>query len=288
MSKDTCMNEIECCPEKIRQQVEKIISNQFFSHSDILKRFLLFIVQEKIAGRANRLKEYTIGLDILKKPKTFKPQENGIVRIHAGRLRRALDLYYSGAGMMDEIRIILPKGHYEPFFIQHTNAKFHPVLHGLKQDDREVLSHPDSVSVAVIPFCHVNENVILNKLSEGLGIQLTTALAGLKSVKVTSFHVASLISGKLSGIHETSEVLEVQYIFSGHLQAEKNIARITVELFKSDNSELVWSKMYEKKISEETLFKVQDELIGQILRELQKPGNLLKGNRKKDTMMAVA
>lgn len=285
---DKFIKEIDFPPEMIRQQVEKIISDQLFSHSDILKRFLEFIVHEKMAGRANRLKEYTIGLHILNKPKTFKPQENGIVRIHAGRLRRALDLYYSGTGLTDEIRILLPKGHYEPYFTHHSNKKFHPVMHGVIMEDQHVSSHLNKLTVAVIPFCHVNDNCLLNKLSEGLGIQLTTALAGIKSVTVTSFNVTSLISEKLSGFHQISEVLDVQYIFSGHLQVEKNIARITIEIFKTDNSELVWSKMYEKKFSEESLFKVQDELIRQILMELHIPGTPLNGNRKKDTMMAVA
>ena len=41
------------------------------------------------------LKEYTIAVNVLDKPTNFKPQDNSIVRIHAGRLRRALNHFYN-------------------------------------------------------------------------------------------------------------------------------------------------------------------------------------------------
>ena len=100
--------------DAIRKQVAKIISDPLFEKSGILKNFLLFIVEETINGHANQLKEYTIALSILHKPLDFKPQENGILRIHAGRLRKALEQYYHSSGTTDAIHIFIPKGSYVP------------------------------------------------------------------------------------------------------------------------------------------------------------------------------
>ncbi len=75
----------------IQDQLQKIFLCPVFAVSDILRRFLSHIVQETLAGRSNTIKEYTIAVNVLNKPVSFKPQHDAIVRIHAGRLRRALN-----------------------------------------------------------------------------------------------------------------------------------------------------------------------------------------------------
>src|SRR5215831_14749081 len=107
--------EIEFSPDEIHSQLRKIFLDPAFRGSDILKQFLLFIVEQTLSGHSNWLKEYTIAVKVLNKPVDFKPQESGIVRIHAGRLRRALHRYYQ-YNMHDPIVISIPKGSYVPAF----------------------------------------------------------------------------------------------------------------------------------------------------------------------------
>jgi hypothetical protein len=52
----------------------------------------------------------------LNKSPDFNPQLNGIVRIHANRLRKLLDEYYQNEGVNDPIVISIPKGRYIPNF----------------------------------------------------------------------------------------------------------------------------------------------------------------------------
>jgi len=104
---------------EIQEQLERIFADQTFAVSDILKRFLSFIVEETLEGRSNQIKEYTIGVNVLNKPQSFNPSQDAIVRIHAGRLRRALHYYYNGTGVGDAIRIEMPKGSYLPYFISN-------------------------------------------------------------------------------------------------------------------------------------------------------------------------
>src|SRR5262245_50831739 len=102
--------------EAVEEQLEKIYRDPHFAESTILKKFLSFIVQETISGRSNCLKEYTIAINVLDKPHNFNPQENGIVRIHGGRLRRSLCQYYNELGRNDQLVITIPKGKYVPVF----------------------------------------------------------------------------------------------------------------------------------------------------------------------------
>ena len=102
--------------DAIREQLDRIFHHPYFTKSVILKNFLSYVVNETLIGNAGFLKEYTIAVKALQKPPTFNPQKNGIVRIHAVRLRNALKHYYNETGGDDEIIIGLPKGKYVPVF----------------------------------------------------------------------------------------------------------------------------------------------------------------------------
>ena len=81
-----------------------------------------FLVEETLAGRADQLKQYTIGTAILNRPPDFNPDLDPVVRILAGRLRRSLFAYYQDEGKQDPIRIDIPKGSYIPLFFDMDDA----------------------------------------------------------------------------------------------------------------------------------------------------------------------
>jgi adenylate cyclase len=110
----------EPCPDVVREQVERICEASDFAHSERLKRFLRFIVDETLSGRGDRLKAYAIALSVFERDQSFDPQADPIVRIEAGRLRRALEHYYFTDGVHDPVSITVPKGCYVPHFAWRT------------------------------------------------------------------------------------------------------------------------------------------------------------------------
>jgi adenylate cyclase len=52
-------------------------------------RFLRYIVEETLAGRADRIKAYSVGTVVFERDASFDAQSDPVVRIEAGRLRRA-------------------------------------------------------------------------------------------------------------------------------------------------------------------------------------------------------
>ena len=100
----------------VRAQLGRILASADFAQSERLKAFLDFVVAESLAGRAERLKEYSIATEVFGRDKDFDPQTNTVVRVEAGRLRRRLERYYLTEGKADEVRIELPKGTYAPVF----------------------------------------------------------------------------------------------------------------------------------------------------------------------------
>ncbi len=101
--------------ESIRAQIQRIIRSEGFARSERLKRFLGFTVEETLAGRGHQLKAYTIAVGVCDRDQRFDSRLDPIVRIEAGRLRRALQHYLTD-GRADPLLIDMPKGGYHPVF----------------------------------------------------------------------------------------------------------------------------------------------------------------------------
>ena len=102
--------------DAVRRQLERILENPEFQGSDRTRRFLSYVVEEALAGHADRIKAYSVAVAAFDRDETFNPQTDPIVRIEAGRLRRCLERYYLVAGADDDILIEIPKGSYVPVF----------------------------------------------------------------------------------------------------------------------------------------------------------------------------
>lgn len=98
----------------IREQVDRILTSDAFAQSQRRRRFLSYIVTEMLAGNGERLKSYTVAIEVFDREKSFDSAANPLVRIEAGRLRDKLRAYYAHEGAYDPIRIDLPKGSYAP------------------------------------------------------------------------------------------------------------------------------------------------------------------------------
>ena len=90
---------------KVVEQLNRILASKAFRQADRLKRFLTFIVDETIAGRGERLKEFVVGVEVFGKPESFDPRNDPIVRVQARRLRAQLARYYREEGPDGELLI---------------------------------------------------------------------------------------------------------------------------------------------------------------------------------------
>jgi hypothetical protein len=83
---------------EIRAALDRLVASPELSKSPQLAHFLTFIVDETLAGHAERIKAYGIAADTLGRDANFDPQNDPIVRVEAGRLRRTLEHYYANGG----------------------------------------------------------------------------------------------------------------------------------------------------------------------------------------------
>jgi hypothetical protein len=102
----------------VRASLERIVTSRRWRASPRLAAFLRYVVERTLAGENRQIKSYTIAVEALGRDPRFDPQTDPIVRVEAGRLRRALSHYYAGDGRDDPIVIELPRGCYVPHFRQ--------------------------------------------------------------------------------------------------------------------------------------------------------------------------
>jgi len=134
--------------QDVRAALERVAASSALAKSPQLAHFLTFIVEETLAGRAERLKAYTIATDGLGRDDDFDPQADPIVRVEAGRLRRALGRYYGSDGRNDPLVIELPRGSYVPTFrarielqgvIARINGRRRQLAGALRENSRLVI-----------------------------------------------------------------------------------------------------------------------------------------------------
>jgi tetratricopeptide (TPR) repeat protein len=111
---ETMSNDLS--PEAVQTQVERILGSEKFARSKRLRSLLRFTVTQTLEGHADTLKEYVIGTEVLKKPDTYDPRRDSLVRVLASRLRVKLKEYYNDGGSEDPLVIEFPKGKYVPRF----------------------------------------------------------------------------------------------------------------------------------------------------------------------------
>src|SRR5580704_9165994 len=107
--------------EEIRAAVERIAADAAFRRSPQLVAFLRFVVESTLAGKAAHIKSYTIGVEAFGRGERFDPQVDPIVRVEAGRLRKALTCYFAGEGSGLPVSITIPLGSYIPRFSRRSS-----------------------------------------------------------------------------------------------------------------------------------------------------------------------
>ena len=98
----------------MRAQLERLVASADFDVPERARKFLRYVVEETLAGRGDRIKAYSVGTEVFERDASFDAQSDPVVRIEAGRLRRALEHYYLVAGQSDPVLIDIPKGAYVP------------------------------------------------------------------------------------------------------------------------------------------------------------------------------
>jgi hypothetical protein len=69
------MHPAEASAEPVRSQLEKILASPEFLRNERLSKFLRFVVEQQLAGKAAELKESLVGIEVFGRTPGFDPRQ---------------------------------------------------------------------------------------------------------------------------------------------------------------------------------------------------------------------
>ncbi len=116
---------IEPAPDEVMEQLGSLLRSSHFRHSKRYPSLLQYIVAETLAGRADALKERTLGMSVFDREADYDTNADPVVRVSAGEVRKRIAQYYQLPGHELELRIEIPLGSYVPRFFWPAEHSAH-------------------------------------------------------------------------------------------------------------------------------------------------------------------
>lgn len=101
---------------RIREQLERLLTSAAFAKSKRCQVLLAYVVEQTLLGHAAELKERSIGVEAFGLAPSYNTNEQNVVRIAAGDVRKRLTQYYYDPEHRGELVLELPTGSYVPVF----------------------------------------------------------------------------------------------------------------------------------------------------------------------------
>ncbi len=265
-------------PDAVRAQLKRILQSDDFRGSPKQREFLKFVVDETLQGRASEIKGYTVAVSVYGRKAGFDPQVDPIVRVEAGRLRRALERYYLTAGKKDPLRIEIPKGAYVPVFrpIQPIGAEGQPA----GRDDSAL---PTGPSIAVMPLANLSGDKQQDYFADGLTEELTAELARYQDFQVIASQSTMRLKGRRLDPKQVGRDLGVQFLLAGSVRTDSTAVKVTIRLHDTATAEQIWGESYKRDHSAADLIAVQEEITQRVVGTIADQYGLITRRLSKDS-----
>jgi TolB-like protein/Tfp pilus assembly protein PilF len=128
----------------------------------------------------------------------------------------------------------------------------------------------DPASIAVLPFADLSPGGDQAYFSDGMSEEILNAL-----VKVSGLQVASRTSSfgfkgqEALGVPAIAEKLAVRHVLEGSVRRAGNTLRITAQLIDAETDRHLWSETYDRPLTAENVFAIQDEIATAIVAALK-------------------
>ncbi len=216
--------------EAIREQLDRILEHVEFQATDKMREFLCYVVEETLAGRSERIKGFSIAVEIFGRDSDFDAAHDPVVRIQAGRLRRAIERYYLVGGRQDPIRIDIPKGRYIPVFARGAGPE--PLPSRTQELPRQSALAESCPAVLIVPFEDLTGKPELSYLGIGLATELSIYLGHCLDLRVMQYREGALNEGKLD--------TKPNFTVKGSVFCDDENLKIVAQLFDNNTGVQLW------------------------------------------------
>ncbi|PZV38528.1 hypothetical protein [Mesorhizobium kowhaii] len=302
-------------PDACRAQLALILNSADFDATGREHRFLRHVVEEALSGRGDRIKAYSIAVEVFGRGEAFDPQTDPIVRIEAGHLRRALERYYLTAGHTDPILITIPKGGYVPAFSLRSlpvlPSPLAPVVSAAIADRRarRLRSRP-LLSAVLVAFLAAGASVLVwwwhaaragapetprvlvESFDDLTGTNAAAAIAsGLKQEVVSQLSkFKDIVVVESAAKEEDPSTAPPRFVLAGSVNLSVDTFLLRVRLLNRADGSVLWAESYDGGLKVAELMEAQTDIARNVSTSLaqaygvifQADANLLVDNPPDD------
>ena len=135
-------------------------------------------------------------------------------------------------------------------------------------DATEAATQVSDASIAVLPFADLSPDGDQEYFSDGIAEEILNVLVGVNGLEVTSRTSSFQFKGQELGIPQIAAELNVRHVLEGSVRKSGNTIRVTAQLIDSGNDKHLWSETYDRPLTTENLFEIQDEIATSIVEAL--------------------
>ncbi|CAD5201551.1 tetratricopeptide repeat protein [Pseudomonas sp. FEN] len=231
--------------ERVIAALQAVLQSETFQRTKRLRELLQYLVSETLAGRGDRLKQFNIAVDAFGRDGGFDPRVDTSVRTEAWRLRTRLELYYRTEGMMDPVRISLPKGGFTPRF----QFKARSIETTTVRSPVRVQPRP---RLLILPFSglSIDEPDLVTSFHD----EISLYLANLPSVAVLSQGSSQKFGQTAMDLSLIARASQVSYVMEGSLFRQGRTYRLNLRIIDPTLDVSVWSGRHEQQVDDMMVF----------------------------------
>jgi TolB-like protein len=239
---------------EVHAACELILASNLFTNAPRMRRLLRFLVDKAIIGTAQDTSEYAIGIEVFDRNATvYNTNEDPIVRVQVGRLRRKLKAYYAIHGTDTDIEILISIGGYLPVIRR---------MGGVNNDFMKI------PMFAIHPFKCISHTGDGEPFTQGLHDELVHQLFKVfgKIIVARSFFMPGG-ADKERRAYKNITRAGVNHRLEGSIQIDSERIRASVRLIDASAGCIAWSEQFNRKAS--LAISLQEELATSICDALK-------------------
>ncbi|MEX0852870.1 MAG: adenylate/guanylate cyclase domain-containing protein [Bauldia sp.] len=128
-------------------------------------------------------------------------------------------------------------------------------------------SHPESPSIAVLPFANMSGDPEQEYFTDGITEDIITDLSKVAGLLVIARNSSFAYKGKHVDVRTIANELRVRSVLEGSIRRAGNRVRITAQLIDAGTGGHLWAERYDRDLTD--IFAVQDEVTQQIVAALK-------------------
>ncbi|NBB91905.1 MAG: tetratricopeptide repeat protein [Gammaproteobacteria bacterium] len=149
----------------------------------------------------------------------------------------------------------------------------------------DATADPDPASIAVLPFEDLSPSGDQGYFSDGIAEEILNVLVRIDGLEVASRTSAFRFRDRDDiGIPGIARELEVRHVLEGSVRKAGDAIRVTAQLIDGQSDKHLWSDTYDRSLTAENVFAIQDEIATAIVAALRESITLPVSARPESSM----